>query len=104
MFRPCLVLKFKARKHTADLLCSFSARQELELGESGCVWVRNAIKIAAVLSASNHEKECCCFLSHCPVCGRFMLSCCENMSQAYIKGILLGGDAGCLDAECTRAQ
>lgn len=92
MFRPCLVLKCKARKQTApymQLLCK--TRIEIWQIAAVCVWVRNAIKIAAVLSASNHEKECCCcFLSHCPACRRFVLSCCENTSQAYIKDILIG--------------
>lgn len=100
MFRPCLVLKCKARKQTApymQLLC----KTRIEIWQIAavcvcvCVWVRNAIKIAAALSASNHEKECCCFLSHCPACRRFVLSCCENTSQAYIKDIRIGAVLCC---------
>lgn len=42
-------------------MCSFSTVTRTETGRRKLrVWVRNAVKIAAVLSASNHEKESCC--------------------------------------------
>lgn len=60
MLRSCLVLIFTARKHKAGLRCSFSTSyRNCDLDKS--VWVRNVVKIATALSASNHEKECCCF-------------------------------------------
>lgn len=62
MFAFCLVLKSKARTHMANLTCSFSAsHKNCNLVKRVRVWVRNVVKIAAVLSASTHEKECCCF-------------------------------------------
>lgn len=79
------------REHTADFFMQPLFKTRIgTLKKRLCVWVRNATKIAAVLSASNHEKECCRFLSHHPVCGRFVLSCCDKTSQAYIKKILTG--------------
>lgn len=79
------------REHTADFYMQPLFKTRIgTLKKRLRVWVRNATKIAAVLSASNHEKECCRFLSHHPVCGRFVLSCCDKTSQAYIKKILTG--------------
>lgn len=87
VFRPGFVLAFNTRENARRIFYTqplFKTRIGT-LKKRLRVWVWNATKIAAVLSASNHEKECCRFLSHHPVCGRFVLSCCDKTSQAYIK-------------------
>lgn len=48
------------KEHTTALVHSLSTVTRTDWEKKLCVWVRNAVKIAAVLSASSHEKESCC--------------------------------------------
>lgn len=80
MFLSCLLLKFRAKSHTADPTC--------DQGKKLCVWVGNTVKIVAVFSVCSHEKErCCCQYLRC--CGGFVLSYSQKhvTAPAYISHI-----------------
>lgn len=48
------------KEHTTALVHSLSTVTRTDWEKKLRVWVRNAVKIVAVLSASSHEKESCC--------------------------------------------
>lgn len=48
------------KEHITALVHSLSTVTRTDWEKKLRVWVRNAVKIAAVLSASSHEKESCC--------------------------------------------
>lgn len=88
ILRSCLVLIFTARKHKAGLRCSFSTSyRNCDLDKS--VWVRNMVKIATALSASNHEKECCCF-TKAWLSVHSVGKICVVMLKGHVSQILIG--------------